>query len=622
MSIQSRWLAMRWLMLCCVFAVSVAASATAQVQQVTPEGAPNYELWQSVASRAEATVDAAADPSDIFEALRGRLVDFRTKFAAARSVNKERIASLQTQLTALGPVPETGTEASDVASRRAELTQQLAALQAPAQVAEAAYSRADGLIREIDTIIRDRQTKRLLSLGPSPLNPVHWGPAFVDARNMVTELLAERRIWTDSDKVAAFRQAAPLILLFLVIGIVLLSRGRSWSAKLADYLRQLGGRGMGVWGFLVSLFRIILPLLGVYALTIAVLSSEMLGLRGVRIVESIPQWALWLLGTRWLSERLFSRQDDEALLNLSQEQRSEARFYVSILALVVVLRDGLALGLEFDVEFGQSADAATTAVFAFPLVVVCGVLLFRLGQILTHASKAGTTPEVSPSVEVRVTTFSRVLRLIGLGVMAVAVIGPVMAAVGYAQAGDAMVYPAVASLAVLGTVMVSQRFFADVYGWISGLGMAGREALVPVLTSFVLLMLSVPILALIWGARVADLTEMWTAFSQGFTLGEARISPVDFLTFVLIFSVGYLLTRLLQGALRNNVLPKTRIDLGGQNAIVSGLGYIGIFLAALIAISGLALICRRWRLSLGPCRSASVLVCKTSCPTLCRASSC
>lgn len=537
----------------------------------------NYDLWNSVAGRAETAVDTGAGSNSVFETLRNRIVDFRTKFADARLENKERIETTQAQLSALGDVPENGSEPADIANQRRELEANLAELQAPVQVADAAYSRANGLIGEIDQIIRERQTQRLLSLGPSPLNPANWGDALGDLATISGDLRGERRLFSDEAARRTLKESAPLVLILLAISAVLLARGRHWVIVFGEYLRALGGRGTGVWSFILSVFRVLVPLFGVLMFSFALLSTGMLGLRGTQLVSSLPVWGAMLLGTHWLSERVFPRQDDEPLIPLAIDRRREARLYLSLLAVVFVL---LSL-LDQLLSFGAVSEV-TAPLLTFPLVVVAGVLLFRIGQILRNSSEV---IEDENGVQRR-TTFSRILRLIGLGVIVVSIVGPAMAAIGYGQAGTALVFPMALSLGLLGLVLVLQRFFADIYCWISGQGVAGREALVPVLIGFALLVIATPMLALVWGARVADLTELWSAFSQGFAVGETRISPGDFIAFAVIFSVGYMVTRLLQGALRNNVFPKTTIDKGAQNAIVSGLGYIGIFFAALIAITG------------------------------------
>jgi potassium efflux system protein len=46
-----------------------------------------------------------------------------------------------------------------------------------------------------------------------------------------------------------------------------------------------------------------------------------------------------------------------------------------------------------------------------------------------------------------------------------------------------------------------------------------------------------------------------------------------------------LVTRWLKRLLRTSVLPQTRMDIGAQTAIVTGTGYVGLTLAALIAVS-------------------------------------
>ncbi len=85
--------------------------------------------------------------------------------------------------------------------------------------------------------------------------------------------------------------------------------------------------------------------------------------------------------------------------------------------------------------------------------------------------------------------------------------------------------------------------------------------------------------------RVTDLTELWTKISEGVAIGGMVISPGTLLTLAIVFAIGYSITRLLQGMLKSTVLPKTKLDTGGQSAISSGIGYLGIFLAAIAAIT-------------------------------------
>jgi potassium efflux system protein len=42
-----------------------------------------------------------------------------------------------------------------------------------------------------------------------------------------------------------------------------------------------------------------------------------------------------------------------------------------------------------------------------------------------------------------------------------------------------------------------------------------RAALIPTLMSFAVVIAALPGLALIWGARVTDLTELWTRMARG-----------------------------------------------------------------------------------------------------------
>ena len=569
----------------------LAAPAFAQTSPAeTARSAPDYQRWQQVAQRAEGAVDAGRASDAALEAVRAELARFRQQFVSARDANADRIRTIQSQIDALGAAPAEGaTEAPDIAARRAELSRQLADLRAPGLAAEEAFNQANGLIGEIDQILAQRRASALLTQGPSPMNPVNWGEAARQLAAAAGSLRAEtQRNWGNAARQEQLRDALPVALAMSVIGLVLIVRGRRWSMWIGDLLRRMGGRGTGVWSFVVSLGRVALPVLGLIFLTEALLLTGLVGLRGTLLLENLPQWGLTLLSLRWLCERLFSRRDEDALIQVPAERRSELRFYGTLLAVVFVARDALAVFLEI-----ENASEMTAAVAGFPLLVIAALVLFRLGQILSRAPLAGAEGEAHAVSG----GFGRILRLAGQASILVALVSPVVGALGYMNLAGAAIYPVIMTLALFGLVVVLQRFFADLYGWLSGQGDSAREALVPVLIGFLLVLAAVPVLALIWGARPAELIELWAVFNQGFSLGATRISPTNFLTFAIIFAVGYTITRLFQGALKTSLLPKTRLDAGGQNAIVSGTGYLGVFLAAIIAItaagidlSGLAIV--------------------------------
>jgi small-conductance mechanosensitive channel len=107
---------------------------------------------------------------------------------------------------------------------------------------------------------------------------------------------------------------------------------------------------------------------------------------------------------------------------------------------------------------------------------------------------------------------------------------------------------------------------------------------VPVLLGFAWVLLSLPVFLLIWGARPSDLAELWHAFLQGYTFAGITLSPTAFITLSIVFALGFGVTRLVQTGLRTTILPKTRIDTGGRTAILSGVGYVGVFVSAMLAV--------------------------------------
>ncbi len=555
-----------------VMAQQIGPTQPAPVKTVQPTG-PDYAAWQQVATRAERAAEDQIASNFALERLRLELVSWRDQFLAAQSVNGPRINTVQGQIAAMGPKPDGADEGILVTARRIALDQQLRRLRAPVLMAEEAYAQANGLIGEIDALMRVRDAERLTARGPSPLDPANWSRGLDALWTGFTAMVMESRAaLTTKMRVGTASRSLLLVLASLVVAVILISRGRRWVEQGHKAMMARPRLGQGVWAFVISLGEIALPYGGLLLLSESIVQSDLVGFRGAQLAQVLPQAGLLVILARWLCTHFFPAGEARGPLDLDETYDRRGR------STLMGLGWTLALGAVM-VTMVNAADtsAATAAVIVLPIEILVSVFLFRLGQLFVlHAEASKGTMNYRASV----------IGLLGRFCMVIAVAGPLLAAAGYATASQALLFPAIRSLAVLAVMVLLQRFLTDLYGYVSGNPDGQRDTLIPVLIGFVLLVAALPVLALIWGARTTDLIEIWARFREGFSIGDTRLSPTALLTFAVIFTVGYTLTRLVQGTLRTTVLPKTRMDIGGQNAITAGLGYVGIFLAALAAITG------------------------------------
>lgn len=580
----------------------IAGPVAAQTANTVPSEAaavvapPDYEDWEKVARAADTKIGDPATAAADLETLRREIASWRERLLSAQGTNSARLATLRAQIDALGVSPAEGeTEPKDIAERRADLTKQLSVLQAPSISAVEAYSRADGLIREIDIVLRERQTDALLKLWPSPLNPAHWTKAASAVVASVQAMTDEvEKNLSDPDKRGmAMDKLLPIILLLLCSGLTIL-RGRAMIEGLAVRLMDSGsGNAREIWAFVASLGQIIVPTLGVLAFSTAAILSGMLGARGQELATDLVMFGAIVFTARWIGSSSFPRATSAPThLPMTIGARAKGRFLAEML--------GLILGFEAVREAllpESQLSEASISVLAFPTLVIAAVFLYRLGKLLLRNARDASVdlPEVMENAP---QLFShRLIGLVARLTIAVAVVGTVLAAVGYIRAGQGMVFPMIASLGLLGLLFTLQNLVGAVYSVIIRSDERGRDALVPVLIGFFLCFAATPFFALIWGARMADLTEVFTKMRDGFQIGQTRVSPSDYILLAAVFGFWFLVTRLLQGALKSTILPKTNLDQGGQNAIVAGVGYIGIFLAGLIGVtaagidlSGLAIV--------------------------------
>ncbi|WP_417425672.1 mechanosensitive ion channel domain-containing protein [Hoeflea sp.] len=105
------------------------------------------------------------------------------------------------------------------------------------------------------------------------------------------------------------------------------------------------------------------------------------------------------------------------------------------------------------------------------------------------------------------------------------------------------------------------------------------------LINLLVLLMGVPLILLQWGFQIQDIEIWFYRLMTDIRIGGITISLVGILFGVVMFVFGLIATRWFQRWLDGSVMARGRMDTGVRNSIKTGIGYLGVAVAALIGIS-------------------------------------
>lgn len=529
------------------------------------------------------------------DALRERLAGIRDRAQAIADAGTLDSRQVQARIDALGPPPgDDRSEPAYIANRRAALEEEQAKLFAPMMKYKEVQYQAASLVNDIDQRIDRLNNQHLFSQSFSPLDPRLW-------TKVVSDFRADPASGSADIAAPSPRQVGPMSWVLRVAGaLALLAAGIAlynfvWSRTRRRIERTIQASNSVARRLTLilledaasaTLFGFLLIIVTVFSilLFVGVARQDFLLSIGISIVLG----GLFIAAAHWLGRSvLLSPIPELRLISFSEDVAAKA-FMV-----VVGLGGILAFEAIFEMleEAGFVPDSLVNLLSTL-IIIAGGALIWRLANLIkvptVHPANEENDEQPAASGPSSIDfsgTISRMMR-------ALALVAITTALAGYMMLARDVFTGVLLSLAVIAIAVYAHRTVKLIVdGLVAGPLAQFRGVLrfVPLAAGFVLLLLGLFLIALVWGYRLQEIADALIMLRTGIEFGNIRLSAGDMFTFGLVFFVGFIVTRWVQRFLRLSLLPQFSIDHGAQAAIVTGVGYIGVMLAAVVAIASTGL---------------------------------
>ncbi|EIZ79653.1 mechanosensitive ion channel MscS [Novosphingobium sp. Rr 2-17] len=562
-----------------------------------PDDWRSVAQWQKTASATEALLDLPLARRDLvtidhWENLRLDLTLQREEalILSERGTLEGRIA--KAQLTELEKAtPKGQSELAWVKQKRNELNATISTKEGPAIAAQDIQARDGVLIEEIDQILRQKRREKLFSHDHPVLSVRTWADALHDLRfgriDVKTPVI--RQPHTELLGVPLMVRLMLIVAIGIAATLVAL-RSRRTLLLAIDRRNVPAGSPRSLLGlaFARDLLDIAIPagmllivLVSVRALTadlpfFALLSGQII-LAGLTVIFA-----------HWLGQSIFHPAFPPAQLVRIPDGRSDAA-----IGLMTML--GLAMAADQLVDYADQQPgnlAAAGSIFFFLIVLAAGFLAWRLAQVLNGATGAKIAKGKNATQSRNAGNSTDMVQLAARILTAVAAVSVAAALLGYVALARYLLMSTLASFAAVCTTLFLYRSLTEA----SELLFRNRESagsryiqLLPLGFGFVLFLLTLPVVAIMWGVSAEKIIDWMLTLKNGVAIGQIRVSFGSVMTFAMVFVLGYALTRWLQRLLHFAVLDRLHIEAGARAALLTGFGYLGLTLSALVAITAAGL---------------------------------
>jgi potassium efflux system protein len=592
--------------------LALGFAALPAAAQTNPDFDKQSAGWQDTIKRLYVQLSAQNLSDDGYNALRTQLAAVVDQAQAASAAANDTLGKIKQVSDALGPPPAEGAppESADVVKQRQELADALAKFDGQVRQAEAVKTQANLLQQTADAARVDRFRRDLLTVAPAAFDPQLWGAVPDQATYLATRLALPFQDPAGAGWDGVGEMARRILFAGIVLGLGWLARRwllRRFGRRSSEIVPSLRRRAAAA--LVHTMAHGVLP--AMMTLAVAVICAGWLGDRPASYVAMITLGVLaWGIVAYFLASAAISAAltpDDPAwrLIDLTDASartlchrlRLGAAIW-AVAGVTLAMADGRIL---MQSELRAVLVAASLAAGALTLLALLP------GSLWGYRADVQAPPEGEPADDLPASArpagrWPRLRLLTALLAVVVLVAG----LIGYQKLALYVTYLLVTSIGIGAAFLVLRgmvqeaigRFLTQPVGPMARVrhslfpadrGLWVFETGAALCTDIVLGLVALLVLAPVLGLSSSDISAIGTTVLEGAKVGGVRIAPLDILGAIVAFTVGITVTRFLQRRLDARFLEKLQIDRGLKNSIRTGIGYLGVLIAALLGVGVLGL---------------------------------